>query len=217
MANSRVAEFSQRIPASENPELSESPDAPPGRRALRGLTHTGQRRALSPPERFQAATRAHRQRQAPVSLGYRAPSPEDRRELVLAGNEALSRITQSLSAARVIMDQAGHTRLGAAMGEYGRRAGLAGARLPQLGNIATVVCALIETADAIDRGNLRRATDVMASATLNALLGRCPWTAVPAAVLTLVVGSDWPAKLVHHLSGTDDLRPIDGARFLSAR
>ena len=100
---------------------------------------------------------------------------------------------------------------------YGARLGLLGEHLPRLGDLATVVCALVEAANALDRGDIRRATDVLASAALNTLLGRHPFTAVPAAALTVTLGSDWPAKLIHHIAGTDDPEVIAGDRYLRRR
>ena len=100
------------------------------------------------------------------------------------------------------------------MADYAGRAGLLGSSLPRLGNLAAVVCALVETADALDRGDLRRATDVLSSGILNGLLGQHPWTAVPAAALTVSLGSDWPAQLIHHLAGTDEPQHLSGERYL---
>ncbi len=214
MVVSRASEIERRGASPAQVEAARSPGGPPGRRELRGLTHTGQRRALRPADRFQKATRAHVGRQLPVSAGYSPPGDGDREALVLAGTEALSRLSQALCAARVVLDQAGHTALGARMVEYGSRAGLLGTKLPMLGNLAAVVCALVETADALDRGDLRRATDVMASGVLNALLGCHPWTAVPAAALSASLGSDWPARLIHHLAGTDDPELVRGEAYL---
>ena len=214
MVGLRVSDPSRRPAAIDVAKTPCPAGAPPGRRELRGLTHTGQRRALSPPERLQRATRAHVRRQVPVSAGYEAPGAQDREALLLAGTEALSRLTQSLCAARVVLDGAGHTALGARMADYGGRAGLLGKSLPRLGNLAAVVCALVETADALDRGDLRRATDVLCSGLLNGLLGQHPWTAVPAAALTVSLGSDWPAQLIHHLAGTDEPQHLSGERYL---
>jgi hypothetical protein len=214
MAVSRVSDMERHTPAFQESRESPPSVGSPGRRELRGLTHTGQRRALSPSNRFQVAARSHVRHQLPVSTGYAPPGAQDREALVLAGNEALSRLSQSLCAARVVLDHAGHTALGTKMVAYGSRAGLLGTKLPGIGNLAAVVCALVEAAEALDRGDLRRATDVLASGVLNALLGCHPWTAVPAAALSASLGSDWPSQLIHHLAGTDDPEFLSGAAYL---
>ena len=217
MTGSPTSDMERRTPASEEVRGKGPSAGLRGRRELRGLTHTGQRRALSPPNRFQVATRAHVRGQLPVSTGYAPPGAQDREALLLAGTEALSRLSQSLCAARVVLDRAGHTVLGAKMVAYGSRAGLLGTRLPGIGNLAAVVCALVEAAEALDRGDLGRATDVLASGVLNALLGCHPWTAVPAAALSVTLGSDWPSQLIHHLAGTDDPEFLSGASYLGTR
>ena len=220
MSASRAPEAarSASIPADHTPAHDAQTCAVrPGRRELRGLTHTAQRRALSPPERLQAASRAQVQRQAPITAGYTAPRPLDREALLLAGTEALSRVSQSLLAAREIFEKGGRLGLSKSIAAYGARLGLLGKHLPRLGDLATVVCALVEAANALDRGDLRRATDVLGSAALNTILGRHPFTAVPAAALTVTLGSDWPAKLIHHIAGTDEPEVIAGARYLRSR
>lgn len=219
MAASRAAELersTQHAPSSQDRE-NPTPSVLAGRRALRGLTHTGQQRALSPAGRFQARTRAHVRSQMPimpVRTGYVPPGPQDQDALVLLGTEALSRVTQSLGAAHSAFKWVDQRALAAAMKEYGSRASLLGSKLPMLTNLAAVVSALVEAADALDRGDLRRATDVMSSGVLNGLLGLHPFTAVPAALLTASLGSDWPAKLIHHLAGTDEPEAVSGHAYL---
>lgn len=166
------------------------------------------------PQRLQDGLRKRLADQAPSAI-----TSDELEGLVSQATEALNQISAGSTLASAALSGASHAAQAAEFAEFAKQAAGTIGRVGKIAGCAATVASLVELAIALKDGDLVRAGDVAASGLVNAVLLLNPFTAIPAAILTLCFGSDWPTQLAHHLAdaaGLHDMPKSRIRRFMTA-
>ena len=199
----------------EHPSVE--PD-PSGRSELRGAPYEVQRDALRPPQRsphrrLQADLERRSDARRPRASGAKQPPATRQRALLVAFNDAVSRSAAFGDLAYRALASVGQPHHAAGFERFVRELrgwSRVSVAAQALGHASTV----LSLAEALSKGDLTRAGDLTASAVTTGLLSLNPFSAIPAVLLSVSYGTDWPTRLAHHLAGTHDTEAISGASYL---